>query len=516
MKPAVLVGFFQHATPSFLHRSYRDLDDSAPGLLLAEDAEDLRQQILIRSAALCLSGFNEPSDAAIYGTLPFGRGREEEQVLGGNAEPAEVRTLLGGGVNVLTVVAHGDGVDASLGEKNTLCPYPQRLRELGDREERNGCQIENYCHRLELPYDEAIGGEALLSPGDISAKVLLWASCLGFLPAGTVVGAAHGLGRRFLQSDRIGAVVTAWRVQTVDPVWLESLARRINSGVPVGQALAQALRARPDLSVNGGYCLLGDPALRTGRPGGPSGAEIFGSRPKIRGAIAAGTGKDPKPDGTPFLILWSQGDLEQADTAVRSRLLYEIGEYRRARQDGGDPERGGDAPGPRLRQAAIDLWFGRGHPLASAYWQEFAATVPLGNFRTCPSCRLPDNRVFAARARFSGRGIADRLVLNCAVCGIVTDVPGGFALALHRTETGLRWVGTRPARCWSAGVILKAQRVDRRRALPWPADSAGQPDRELNLVRVGMRGIVDVGVCMMVESEALFASTVVRITPPDL
>jgi hypothetical protein len=238
----------------------------SPGIICAETPIDLHLQILVRSAAAALSALdkaeNDPTVRLdIIPALPLERVHlPDHEMLGGDVQSRDLEWALQSGASLLNILTHSDGIDAYLGPK-TVCPM-NRIPFSVKKDRLPSCQVSGTCHRHNMPIQDALRSDLLFPPEMIIARILVWQVCWGLLTQQATIDPLWGIGLRLLQHTALGAVITPWQAVLADYDSLDDLARRICSGLSVGDALSEFMRSGAARRSGLNMCLLGDPKVR--------------------------------------------------------------------------------------------------------------------------------------------------------------------------------------------------------------------------------------------------------------
>lgn len=468
--PAVVVTTEDRVTEALLEALYdRGPHSCATGLIYGATAEQLRRQVLIKSAAAYLSSTDVSPAVYRVDILPTSNlgyvFSPHWQLVGGRASPTEVQEAMSSPAGLMILVSHSDGIDSPLSDETVLCAVkgaPADAYHTADPE----CVLTRICHRRRESIETALKSNALIDPSVIRTRILIGDICWGLLPPLDVVHPAWGLGRRFLSNEAIGAFLTTWEITRTSIELITPLADAIAQGMPVGAALAEQLASKRWDKFARRMCLIGDPSVRLPRP--PIsllvGQEQRSQAPVIRRSKVA---------ALEFLRAYIalarqhvEGTYEdRSDEALAALHAYEVALWT-GRSVEGKP----DSPGSALREAFVRFAAGR-FSLAYAIWQQFADDWTLLAPRPCFVCgRTADSALF----RLCIPGASDRRVTNCQSCGTIEDVPSASELAFTVSSDGeVRLTGALPpGRC--AGVLmLETSTSGRGRTFPWPNDAEG-------------------------------------------
>lgn len=467
---------------------------SAPGIVCAP-AERLgavareRAIITLRRAPLVTPRRVDFLPTAELDTLMSG----DVTVIGGESALDVRRAALTRGAGVLTIITHADGIDAFLGEGLTLCPLASGHTR-ADLSRAPRCAITGRCHRARIsgadlaagrypaastlvPVDEAIAARDLMSPDELRARIAILALCSGLLEPGGVIDPVWGYGIQLAMSSSVGALVTTWQTELIDPEQVFELAAAIAEGEAVGQAVARSnVRAYTDPAAVV-FCLLGDPDLRL-----PARARRRQRRCNSRAARSPRarprtvTGRPESDQRATFLadyLATFAGQLEDkaAVDLQEARALVAAYDYAIAAQTPveGTPE----ALGPTMRRAVMATVFRHGS-LICERWLHQAEVARVDRTSPCALCGLPSTMITATPAGLE----SVRRVRWCGRCGITEDAPAdGWLRTASLAGNALVLRGSLPAKDWTGGLMIDPSVPSERAGYDWPIAPDGAPAR---------------------------------------
>ncbi len=479
--PSVIVTTIDHVDEVLLDLLYDSRDvERAPGLIFAFSEDDLRRQVLARSATLyCPPRAAVPlREVHITALAPQGRTDEPGLVhLGGRATRADVRDAVRERSNLLTLSTHSDGIDAQILADLVLCPM-DRIPEDDDPASAPACRTTGYCHRRDRPIAAALQDGSLLSPSDLAADVMIFDVCWGLYPAPGVQSPAWSLSRRLLEGFQIGALITTWEIVLGGAV--ADLIDNVGLGMQLGKALALHLSSPDSVARGHRMCLVGDPDLALLGWSGPSESALC---PPTGGVECpaetelADAGEHDLPDPSASLALLrcmiAEGKRTQSrngrDTSTAA--LTAVLRYEAARLSGTSLE---EEAGPSMRRAVVE-YFAERYTDSGRYWLPYVASMCAESVRRpCPAChRRTIARTYALRL-----GGESRHRMHCPSCGPISDLPVGRELTLAVEPDGtIRLGGDLPREHWDAEIVWDTQTPSLRRSFRWAAEADGTPAR---------------------------------------
>lgn len=512
--PDVLVTLWDNLTVELLDWLY-SRDGSAPGIIAAPDVSDLRRQALIRSAALRLRHSEVPRACNL---LPLRNDRlsvvDAGTTIGGAAERDIRRSALMQGADIMSVMSHSDGVDAFLGSDLTLCARRgERAAPIAGPSPL--CQITGHCHRHNRPVSDIVESEDVLAPEEVAARILLFDTCFGVMPRGSLVDPRYGLGTRFASSPLIGAFVTPWQLVLTNSDDTLRLQNDMLSGATVGEAVAR-FNAHPDSRArHGRMCLFGDPEMRISSP-----ISELSSIPTVNDQASAAA-----PDASVCAAS------EQSSHHIRENvaLLHQSMNIAQQMASGArftDAARhaasatavmmsmlSAQTPACRdmhaamdnMRRAVLDYALLRGKLVEC--WMPSVTSYEPGASIPCVACDRPAQMI-TANLR-SGRGGQRRLTL-CPICGVTEDAPPDAHLHMSLDKETVRLIGALPAANFCAGLALSASDPALSIPLYWPTDSDGKLSSELVLPPKVPNGPLRISIFLLWDASFVVMSRLAR------
>lgn len=471
--PAVVVVEPDILGPRFLEALYEpDKAVVAPGILSAEDPENLLHQVLLRSAAVRLGGsgrrFLEFYPWSEFGETVTGRISR----IGGLANYVNVREMLTRGSDVLTVLTHSDGIDAMLAPE-LLCCAMAEPPDNADMSRAPYCVLTKHCFRLGVPVEEALTSGQILHPGEIAARILLLASCFGVMSQDSDPDRRWGILFPLLNSDRLGAVVTTWGPYLSSPSDLPPLLRTLYVGKPVGVALGEFNASSAAIQAGLRFCLFGDPAVRVPQEGAH--LEQDGGYRDVTDAPPT-SGHDQSAILFLAAVLANagvSGNCSQDAASTARAALQHVRRYQHIAMNGHQPEVPGGV-GPKMREAIMAFLraYERG---LSVDWKPLACDQGFKvDGDRCTNCGLPTQlEVY----RFRPAGVDDRVVRSCRECSLTADMPASAELYIWLRGERLYIEGAMPRDPWLAQVRLAYRDRLHEFVYLWPKREDGSPKR---------------------------------------
>lgn len=458
-QPDVVVVSVDRLTPNFLQQLYSQ-PGWAPGLITGESPRVLLRQALLRSAAAYLCGGTSGRHLDIYPFAELGQiNLGNREILGRLVDPAELRKALERGSELLSVFTVGDGIDANLGPL-TLCPMGQKPASLEGA--APACIVSDTCHRLQLPLTEALDSARLVSPEGIAARVLIFHACWGIQPDGSLYSPAWGYGYRLAAHDRLGAMLTTWRVTIGSSADTEVLARYVACGMTVGAALARFNSLASSRRKGQLMCLLGDPKIRAHTGTHATIMRKLNRRNRVH---------EENQRQLAFLAAYlDMMPLQQG--ALHAAARDAIAECQRSAWSGLPNAPTSPPSGSVFRQAMLE-WLTKQGTIPAYHWMKFADPVSAkdSSFR-CFACDQSAQEV-NFRLRIVGAG--SRTVYICPRCGLIEDRPAKMERIGITIKEGMAYLHRAPTAVEWAGTMLYRPNVGPNVSRSWPSAEDGQP-----------------------------------------
>lgn len=468
------------------------------GLIYAAALPELRQQVLLRSAAAYFSH----SDLAavplvqridLLSTTPISYTVTPEwQLLGAEATPEEMKLALSAGAGVLSLISHSDGMDAPLTKDAVLCAVPGARAGNAPLSASPACIVTGVCYRRHEPVDVALASGFLIFPDIIKARIMVADLCWGLLPPLDVVHPAWGMGRRLLENYSIGAFITGWEIMRSSLQLIAPLSDAIANGTPVGKALAEQKTSEGWKKFARRMCLIGDPRVCVPEPSEPL---ILDSHHEYefseKRSLKAGAVEFLRA----YVTLAREITIGTYDDHA-DEVLSAVSVYQKALWTNAQLEHTADAPGPILREAFMKFVLGR-FGVAYPIWHQFADDWTSLEPKSCYACQ---RRADVTKYYLSIPGAAARRVTNCQSCGTVEDVPIDVHLTFSVASDGeVRLNGTLPAGESVGGLMLETSLPDQRRVFHWPHDQNGKLARTFRAAPPWPAGPIRVSVFIILE-----------------
>jgi hypothetical protein len=450
------------------------------GLLWASDLDDLRRQVLVRSAAVKLTPTLK--GRAVLFSPTVGRTvslRIGELEIRGAADSQEDIDEIADSA-VLAVTTHSDGIDAMLGPKLTLCGLKgsSRLAELSGPKPR--CVLTKECHRQAMSFDEAMSSARLVPPGRLAGRVLIWNSCFGIMTQLESVRDAWGLLPRILESPRIGSLVVLRAVVNTSTAAVIPLVADLQGGRPVGPTL----ESWKDVLVGSPSELVGDRMFIFGDP------EVVANPTTVSDESAIPSEEDAdsntvteQTDGgliRHYLSAVKPCTPEETNAVTRCQDALAAFELEIATSTGNSY----DLVAHRLRSALIDVMKLRDWSLWTVSWLLGIRATSVLSGKICAFCEA---QLFAAIYQPAPVGSTPRYYSNCARCGAVDDRPETDPAVVTISTDGLELRSGGPVEDWT-GALWTVPSPPLTGWGEWPRDPTGAPVRACRMPKVATIG----------------------------
>lgn len=434
------------------------------GVLFADHENQLRRIVLLRSAALRFRSTNPSRDRSLYPTLDIdiAEAGTDRQVVGGLSlamdKPFPSDALP---TNILTLLTHGDGIDAFLGRRS-VCAVPDLRSKIIDRAGAPSCVIRGVCYRNRTPIDEARAMGLLVPPQILSSYVLVLMSCWGLNTEPSIVDQRWSFVRALQESPLVGSIVTTWKIVLPSPADLEQLYQTIRSSAHIGDAVANFNRRQSAAKSGLEVCIIGDPRVKPKTLPNVASLDWSGlaSRPKI---ALGNVNKGPVEFISGYLtVIADRLKAEQHELYLRTiRSLPRVrGKAKQSRMFANSPSGGAQS----LARNLVRLVAARG-TLPSKDWITLAR-----HWSVVPSkhrCFVCSARTETYRARLALVKRYMRCFVNCPRCGIVLDFHNYSDAPLF----SLKGRSIRLARrCEGQAAVLSIESDwrDEKRIIEWP------------------------------------------------
>jgi hypothetical protein len=477
LAPEVIVATEQQVSPDVLEAIYGDLDSSAPGLILGRTPAEVRLQVLLRSAMLCVDEAVPMRRADLFMGMSVETAASEQcRILGRGSDPALLRSTLLNETGVLTISGHADGVDADLGPSAVMCRVARQPMDLRLARAPT-CHLSGFCHRLERPLTEALA--SVIDPGSLITRVLVFDVCWGFAPPSALVDTYFGVGHGLRWNPKIGAIICTWDLAFSEPIMISLLSALIASGAELGPALGTYLQSEKARRFKHRLCLLGDPRFRL---------------PPLE--------RDPREETQPPTNVWpdvlwvssgmapdssaeSTEQVADADAAFLRLLLGRLESWSGLPQQtranltpiGAALELASDA---HTTDTTVNEFQVALAQLLSSFrcspWHSWLGKI--SSFTFAPSdtrCALCDCRLSRYRADLQGMSNYQRYLWTCHNCGIVADSRAHTPVLLgYERGVGFKLLGGRGTRTQVAALTLTPALQSAHQNWLWPRSEGGQ------------------------------------------
>lgn len=448
----VVLTLSHRLSPNLFERLYEQGGDNAPGLIYANTKETLYDVLIIKALLSRFSLHLNSNKFVFHETKP-------------SDKLEEVHKLMTQNNDVLSIHTHADGLDVFLGEKMLCCM--ENLPKQFDVNLSPSCFKNNYCHRVELPFEKALKSNRILFPSQIQAKLLFLHVCWGISLRPHAIESCWGFAQQLLNNNKIGAILTTWKVMalTGKDKSLEIL-NLLESGKNLGEAVAYYNQLDEIKEQNATICLLGDPKT------------FVNIKPQLR---PSSKNRDVNMlyDKTfivdiSFLrnfvlkqIIDSKDDYQQS---LLNDIFQFISLYELAFNTGSDPEGSANNFGYQIRHLFFEFLFTKTYlPRNSWYVFEDKSTI-VDESESCFQCgektvsRISTLRISHAKQRYT---------TLCPCCGLIRDTPIHFKnLKFKHAEKKLHITGDWPSITphTYAGIILFHPIKKFKRKYIWPTD----------------------------------------------
>lgn len=235
---------------------------SSIGIIIGNGFDEIRRQVLLRSATTRLRVCAKPKRVEIVPTVPIALLTTDSRTLiGSAATPEEVRDAWTNGSDVLHLMTRSDGIDAFLMRDLLLCPMTPTLIEKRTSASPR-CALTGFCHMENAPFHSVESSGRLIHPRAARALALVYNVCWGILPAGTWVDPIWSAGLYLATNPQVGAVITTWEITTTEDEDMASLLEDLVHGERLGSAVAKHNQTSEGGIIRGHrLILLGDPDM---------------------------------------------------------------------------------------------------------------------------------------------------------------------------------------------------------------------------------------------------------------
>jgi hypothetical protein len=462
-----------------------ELESEAPGIIFAESDHDLRLQVLVRAASSLSRQIMEESIVDFYPNAPISLQKAAGRtIVGGSTARNLLREVLGNGAQVLSVIAHSDGIDADFGQL-VLCSLKNSFKTLDTTELKQSpaCLASAICHRLNLRLDDAIGSSDLLSADGIVAHLLILRICHGLFLFPSLVNPSYAISSKLALSPTIGALLTSWGQLLTSVRDIEPLLSDLELGMPIGIALSRYNRLDGISRTGQRLCLIGDPRTRLSHPDlvcSYSSQEI--AQLEYVSDNANFANEPPRPDlpGIALLQAYVNSHVKQGFSFSEiSDAQEQIADYQMCAWNGGNVEDECNLIGENMRIAILKVALQSGSRL-SKYWEQFNSRVfSMKENLPCPNCGQ-DLTSIVADLRVLGAETRRRR--TCVCCGEIEDAPLGFPeLSIQREGTVVNVRCAIPERARTLAFLVDPKNTKARSGSLWEKNVHGKNCPEIKL-----------------------------------
>ena len=495
-QPSVLLLSLDHLNNELLTNLYAEPRSRKPiGIICAETAS-LKRQVLVRAAAASFFGDPTVRNVSVFPLWDAGKVFINERELS-DLSREQILEIVGSRAGTLVIQTHSDGMDAMLGPNLTLCPLDQ-LSSTADKSRGNRCVETNWCHRSRTSISEFLSSSSFVSPNSFSAHILVWDVCWGAIPPDGLIDPAWGIGKRFLDSPRVGAILAPWDLSLSSPKLVGALIQNLESGMAIGDSLLAHNLSMEAQRFRHRMCLFGDPRVRLSSISD----ESRPATPRMK--FETGFVRVVKPavnDSTIFLRRLVASMIARPSYAgaklsgVGNKAMRAIEDFEHVAGASLESERTVSA-GRVLRSTVLACMRKRG-PVIFNEWFSQAVPVATKLGSSCFACQIQSNKLVTSIFSIPGSRIKRR-VSRCQRCGIVEDVPIDSNLTLSiSSDRCIQLSGDLPAEAWKAQFLIRQQHTSRRLVFDWPKESNKSPATFIKLPFSLPAGILQAGIVLM-------------------
>jgi len=499
-QPSVLLLSLDHLNNELLTSLYAEPRSRKPIGIICAETKSLKPQVLVRAAAALILG--EPTIRNVSVFPLWGEGKvyiDEREV--GDLSREQILNIFGSRAGTLVIQTHSDGMDAMLGPNLILCPL-DHLSPGADKSRSNRCVETNWCHRSRTSISDFLDSSRFVSPHSFSAHILVWDVCWGAIPPDGLIDPAWGIGKRLLDSPRVGAILAPWDLSLSSPKLVGALIQNLESGMTVGDSLLAHNLSMEAQRFRHRMCLFGDPRVRLASISDKSQPPT--PRSKFNSAFVR-LAKPAVNDSTIFVRRLVARMIARPSYAgaklgqIGNRAMRAIEDYEQAAGASLESERTISA-GRVLRSTVLACMRKRG-PVIFNEW--FSEGVPVGTSfgSPCFACQIQSNKLVTSILSIPGSRVKRR-VSRCQRCGIVEDVPIDSNLTLSiNSDRYIQLAGDLPVDAWKAQFLIRQQHTNRRLVIDWPRESNKTPARFIKLPISLPAGILQAGLVLMHDTQ---------------
>lgn len=436
----------------------------APGIVWGRTPAELRRQVLTASCAARVTGPGSPSHLFVLG-----------QDLGLSSVARSLTALrkaLSDDLGVLVLHSHSYGICQDIGLEAALCGRIEAGE--ADPERAPECVYSGTCFVLGRKVDEAAKSAALISPGLISARILVDTGCHSAFLGSRAVDPSWSALRGLVLNPTVGALVASpdLSMNAISSIH-EELFRALTAGESVGTAIVRYEEDPFLANLGQRLVLFGDPDVCGGSDAGLTVVKRNEQSSSVR--ISPSSVNLPKLSASPatrdLALLRSLSFVIKNET--RDRAEQTSAEVRGliAQMEGAeDPEAAivGDL-GRELRTSVLRHLLTTKVRLHDAWQLEWSQERGSG-LAQCPHCGW----CVRPRTAFDLNG-CKRESLSCSYCNDVWDipVPPEVNLSLEGMQATLE--GDVSPGTWAAALYVVYTEPQRNAMAYWPATDDGRP-----------------------------------------
>ncbi|MCG8329456.1 MAG: hypothetical protein MI974_17310 [Chitinophagales bacterium] len=239
----------------------------APGIIFGYNKKELDANVFIKAVALYGHAVESVQRFDFFASLLFDKQEKGKHIIGGQLLELDcLKALLSEKKDLLVIKSHSDGIDGRLG-KGILCPlnetyYEEATGHSVNLKEVPTCVASAYCHRLQCSLEEVKANPRLISPLNISARILFYNTCFGIPVNSKLVALKWGYARELFNNPNIGVLITTWKPIAPNDSYVLQVAHELEKGEPVGQVVAQFNQRKDKTNSNTIYGIFGDPLIK--------------------------------------------------------------------------------------------------------------------------------------------------------------------------------------------------------------------------------------------------------------
>jgi hypothetical protein len=463
----IVLALFSDLTPDLFDAIHeKTITRKAPGILCASSSEQLSKKIKWKLD--CIRRSNRPRGSfideplSITDILPLSRfkifQKNYRTILGSDASLLEVERALTSGADLLRIVTTSDGIDADLGAGKVLCPFDRRFHQPSRSIHLPLCIETGFCHRIETSLKGLSETPRIFFACDVRAGILIWDTCSGVMSFSRTIDDHWGMGRRFIDSLGIGALVTTIDCAVVSPANSEKLVRSLIDGRTLADGVTEYARSASEDPLTHRMFIFGDPDTKIDIP------------QPIRDRI-------PRILPSPSIAKCLEDDIEGVDSELQLMLsIVENGPARlqklrkRIRRDLKKYPLSKKST-ELLRMNLIEYMAARQWARWADDWTRLSAgCVRSENATVCPLCDSQGHTLiydFATGSR--------RKSTVCPRCGPIEDAPLSSDLRFLVQKDRCELLGSRPTNDWLAYLVIFSGRSSETLLVKWPANREGKP-----------------------------------------